>query len=67
MDELQIIIYCSEVPRGVIVAGELAKDADFFSFGTNDLTQMCLGFSRDDSVKFLKEYIKLGIFDSDPF
>jgi len=45
-----------EVPRGALMANELAKDAEFFSFGTNDLTQMGCGFSRDDSAKFLKEY-----------
>jgi len=56
-----------EVPRGAITADEIAKEAEFFSFGTNDLTQMCCGFSRDDSNKFLKEYIKLGIYKRDPF
>ena len=56
-----------EVPRGAITADRLAKDAEFFSFGTNDLTQMGCGFSRDDSAKFLKQYIELGIFKRDPF
>jgi len=56
-----------EVPRGAITADQLAKDAEFFSFGTNDLTQMGCGFSRDDSAKFLKQYIQLGIYKRDPF
>jgi len=56
-----------EVPRGAITADRLAKDAEFFSFGTNDLTQMGCGFSRDDSAKFLKQYIELGIYKRDPF
>lgn len=56
-----------EVPRGAIVAGEIAKEADFFSYGTNDLTQMTLGFSRDDATKFINDYIEKGIFQVDPF
>ncbi len=56
-----------EVPRGAITADELATQAEFFSFGTNDLTQMGCGFSRDDSAKFLKQYIELGIYKRDPF
>ncbi|MDD2434849.1 MAG: pyruvate, phosphate dikinase [Bacilli bacterium] len=56
-----------EVPRAVLVADEIAKEAEFFSFGTNDLTQMAYGFSRDDASKFLEDYYKKGVFDSDPF
>ncbi len=56
-----------EVPRGAITADKIAQKAEFFSFGTNDLTQMTCGFSRDDSGKFLKEYLKLGIYKQDPF
>lgn len=56
-----------EVPRAAITAGEIAKVAEFFSFGTNDLTQMGLGFSRDDAGKFIKVYIDKGIFEKDPF
>jgi pyruvate,orthophosphate dikinase len=56
-----------EVPRGALVADQLAKEAEFFSFGTNDLTQMGCGFSRDDAGKFLKQYIELGIYERDPF
>ena len=56
-----------EVPRGAINAGELAETAEFFSFGTNDLTQMTFGFSRDDAGKFLKSYYDKHIYDSDPF
>lgn len=56
-----------EVPRGAVTADEIAKTAEFFSFGTNDLTQMTYGFSRDDAGKFIKEYINKGIFDQDPF
>lgn len=56
-----------EVPRGALTADLIAKDADFFSFGTNDLTQMGCGFSRDDSGNFLKQYVELGIYDKDPF
>ncbi|MDR3215827.1 MAG: pyruvate, phosphate dikinase [Clostridiaceae bacterium] len=56
-----------EIPRAALTAGTIAKKADFFSFGTNDLTQMTFGFSRDDSPKFLDSYYKNGIFESDPF
>jgi pyruvate,orthophosphate dikinase len=56
-----------EVPRGAITADKIAEDAEFFSFGTNDLTQMAYGFSRDDSGKFLSEYVEKGVFDKDPF
>ena len=56
-----------EVPRSVIEAGEIAKEADFFSFGTNDLTQMTFGFSRDDAGAFINEYYKKGILKFDPF
>lgn len=56
-----------EIPRAAITADQVAAKADFFSFGTNDLTQMCCGFSRDDSGKFLGEYVKMGIYERDPF
>ncbi|MDO4754072.1 MAG: pyruvate, phosphate dikinase [Bacillota bacterium] len=56
-----------EVPRAALTSGEIASEAEFFSFGTNDLTQMTYGFSRDDSGKFLSEYRQKGIFDKDPF
>ncbi|HPG48153.1 MAG TPA: pyruvate, phosphate dikinase, partial [Petrotogaceae bacterium] len=56
-----------EVPRAAVVADNIGKSADFFSFGTNDLTQLTLGFSRDDYGKFVKDYIAEGIFESDPF
>lgn len=56
-----------EVPRAALVADDIAKHAEFFSFGTNDLTQMTLGFSRDDSGKFIGEYRKKEIFEKDPF
>jgi len=56
-----------EIPRAAVTADEVAEFADFFSFGTNDLTQMGAGFSRDDAGKFLDEYIELGIYDKDPF
>ena len=56
-----------EVPRGALTADEIAEHAEFFSFGTNDLTQMTLGFSRDDVGKFIPEYIKKGIYERDPF
>jgi pyruvate,orthophosphate dikinase len=56
-----------EVPRGALTADEIARTAEFFSFGTNDLTQTTFGFSRDDINKFLPEYLKQGIFKQDPF
>jgi pyruvate, orthophosphate dikinase len=56
-----------EVPRACVVADEIAKEAEFFSFGTNDLTQMTFGFSRDDAGKFLPDYIEKGILEKDPF
>ena len=56
-----------EVPRGALTADEVAENAEFFSFGTNDLTQMGLGFSRDDAGKFIKEYVERNIFEKDPF
>lgn len=56
-----------EVPRGALTADKVAETAEFFSFGTNDLTQMTLGFSRDDAGRFIKEYLEKGIFEKDPF
>ena len=56
-----------EIPRAALVADQIAKDAEFFSFGTNDLTQMTFGYSRDDAGKFLGEYLKEGILQEDPF
>jgi pyruvate, orthophosphate dikinase len=56
-----------EVPRAAITADEIATEADFMSFGTNDLTQMGCGFSRDDSAKFLKPYVEQGVYARDPF
>ena len=56
-----------EIPRAALTADEIAKEAEFFSFGTNDLTQMTYGFSRDDASKFLKDYYDKQIFESDPF
>ena len=56
-----------EIPRAALLADEIAKEADFFSFGTNDLTQMTFGFSRDDAGKFLDNYYKKQILESDPF
>lgn len=56
-----------EIPRAALTADEIAKEAEFFSFGTNDLTQMTFGFSRDDSGKFLDSYYKAKIYESDPF
>ncbi len=56
-----------EVPRGAVTADEIAKEADFFSFGTNDLTQMGFGLSRDDAGRFLLYYLEHGLLDKDPF
>lgn len=56
-----------EIPRAALTADKIAKEAEFFSFGTNDLTQMTYGFSRDDAGKFLNDYYDKGIFESDPF
>ena len=56
-----------EIPRAALTADEIAKEAAFFSFGTNDLTQMTFGFSRDDAGKFLDSYYKAKIYESDPF
>jgi pyruvate,orthophosphate dikinase len=56
-----------EIPRAALLADEIAKEAEFFSFGTNDLTQMTFGFSRDDAGKFLSDYYTKKIFESDPF
>ncbi len=56
-----------EIPRATLTADEIAKEADFFSFGTNDLTQMTFGFSRDDAGKFLEDYYSKKIYESDPF
>lgn len=56
-----------EIPRAALIADKIAKEAEFFSFGTNDLTQMTFGFSRDDAGKFLGEYYAKNIYDFDPF
>ena len=56
-----------EIPRAALTADEIAQEAEFFSFGTNDLTQMTFGFSRDDTGKIIKEYRDKGIFEDDPF
>ena len=56
-----------EIPRAAVTADEIAKEAEFFSFGTNDLTQMTFGFSRDDAGKFLSAYYEKKIYESDPF
>jgi len=56
-----------EIPRACILADEIAQEAEFFSFGTNDLTQMTFGFSRDDAGKFLQDYYSKKIFENDPF
>ena len=56
-----------EIPRAALTADDIAKEADFFCFGTNDLTQMTYGFSRDDAGKFLNAYYETKIFENDPF
>ena len=56
-----------ETPRAAIIANELAEDSNFFSFGTNDLTQLTMGFSRDDSPKFINDYLDKGLLKEDPF
>jgi pyruvate,orthophosphate dikinase len=56
-----------EIPRAALTANEIAKEAEFFSYGTNDLTQMTYGYSRDDAGKFLPEYVEKGILPTDPF
>ena len=56
-----------EIPRAALTADEIAKEAEFFSFGTNDLTQMTFGFSRDDAGKFLEDYYAKKVYENDPF
>src|SRR4029453_13855501 len=56
-----------EVPRAAVTAGQIAEEAEFFSFGTNDLTQLAFGFSRDDAGKYLPEYVERKVLPSDPF
>jgi pyruvate,orthophosphate dikinase len=56
-----------ETPRAALIADSIGQQAEFFSFGTNDLTQMTMGFSRDDAGKFLPEYLKKGMYEHDPF
>ena len=56
-----------EIPRAALTADEVAESADFFSFGTNDLTQMAFGYSRDDVGTFVPDYIEQGILEEDPF
>jgi pyruvate,orthophosphate dikinase len=56
-----------EIPRAALLADEIAEEAEFFSFGTNDLTQMTFGFSRDDAGKFLESYYDQKIYEFDPF
>ncbi|HAD11873.1 MAG TPA: pyruvate, phosphate dikinase, partial [Saprospirales bacterium] len=56
-----------ETPRSALIADSIGAQAEFFSFGTNDLTQMTLGFSRDDAGKFLPDYLKKGMYERDPF
>ena len=56
-----------EIPRAALISQELAKEAEFYSFGTNDLTQMTFGFSRDDVSKFLPYYLDKGLLKVDPF
>ena len=56
-----------EIPRAALLADKMAAEAEFFSFGTNDLTQMTFGFSRDDTGAFMKDYLEKRIIDADPF
>merc|ERR1719343_34107 len=56
-----------EIPRAALMAHEIAQEAEFFSFGSNDLTQMTFGYSRDDAASFIPEYLKTGILKDDPF
>ena len=56
-----------EIPRACIISSSIAREAQFYSFGTNDLTQLTYGFSRDDASKFLNDYYEKKIFDFDPF
>jgi pyruvate,orthophosphate dikinase len=56
-----------ETPRAALIADSIGQQAEFFSFGTNDLTQMTMGFSRDDAGKFLPSYLKDGMYERDPF
>ncbi|MGL4990858.1 MAG: pyruvate, phosphate dikinase [Sarcina sp.] len=72
MEEKEIVIDYKvgtmiEIPRAALTANEIAKEAEFFSFGTNDLTQMTFGFSRDDAAKFLNDYYSNSIYEQDPF
>jgi len=56
-----------EIPRACVTSNEIAEEAEFFSFGTNDLTQMTFGYSRDDAGKFINDYKEQGILETDPF
>ena len=67
MDMKYLVGTMIEIPRAALTADEIAKEAEFFSFGTNDLTQMTFGFSRDDAGKFLNAYYDTKIFENDPF
>ena len=67
MDLKYLVGTMIEIPRAALTADEIAKEAEFFSFGTNDLTQMTFGFSRDDAAKFLGSYYDTKIYESDPF
>ena len=67
MDMKYLVGTMIEIPRAALTADEIAKEAEFFSFGTNDLTQMTFGFSRDDAGKFLDAYYNAKIYESDPF
>ena len=67
MDMKYLVGTMIEIPRAALTADEIAKEAEFFSFGTNDLTQMTFGFSRDDAGKFLSAYYDKKIYESDPF